>query len=104
LINNPDTRQKKIKYYPLPDTLTGWCCIDSEDHKTLWLSCILSKEEGKGNFRRFLDEIEAKFDIIKVPTPSKRMIKILIIRGYLITKEYFPKYECEGLIMIKHNK
>ncbi len=84
--------------YPLPQTLDGYACINGE---TLWLSLIRSKYEGKGNFRRFLDEVEQKFKIIKVPTPSNRMRKILEIRGYILLKEYFPEPMGEiGEVMI----
>ena len=85
--------------YPIPNTLDGYCCICGD---TLYISAIRSKEEHKGNFRRFLDEVESKFAVIKVPTPSKRMRMILEKRGYVCLPEYFPTPVDEiGEVMIK---
>lgn len=83
-------RVEGLNYYELPDTLSGWAVLEGED---LWLSMIISKEEGRGNFRRFLDEVEKKYNII-VPTPFARMAEILRKRGY----QYMDVQSEEGLI------
>lgn len=90
---------KGVNYYRLPKTLDGYACIDGD---ILWLSAIFSKEPNKGNFRRFLDDVEKKFKVIKVPTPSNSMVKILTKRGYVLKKEYFEKFKEEGEVMVKN--
>ncbi len=92
---------KGIEYYPMPDTLDGYCCVEGN---TIYLSAILSKEEGKGNFRRFLDEVESKFKIVKVPTPSRRMVDILLKRGYIFKQEWFEEAGEMCDIMLKDNE
>ncbi len=88
--------------YPLPNTLDGYASIVGN---TLWLSAIHSKKEGKGNFRLFLDEVEKKFKIIKVPTPSNRMFDILTKRGYVLKQENFGEPLNEvGEVMVKETK
>lgn len=93
------TEVEGLNYYSLPDTLDGYAVLE-EDEKTLWLSFIISKEEGKGHFRKFLDEVEKKFTI-KVPTPSNRMCGILSKRGYVLKKEFFVETNEYGEVMIK---
>ena len=90
-----------LDYYPLPDTLDGYAVLE-KDGKTLWLSFIMSKVEGKGHFKKFLDEVEQKF-IIKVPTPSRRMYEILSKRGYVLKKEFFEEPGEWGEVMIKES-
>jgi len=86
-----------LNYYKLPDTLDGYAVLKDG---VLWLSFIVSKDEGKGNFRKFLDEIEEKYTI-KIPTPSDRMFKILKKRDYKETLEYFEEFGEGGLVMLK---
>jgi len=88
-----------LNYYPLPETLDGWAVLE-KDGKTLYLSMIMSKEEGKGHFRKFLDEVEQKYTI-KVPTPSRRMFKILSKRGYKLTQEFFEELEEYTDVLVK---
>lgn len=88
-----------FEMYPLPDTLDGYCCIDGD---TIYISAIQSKQEHQGNFRRFLDQVEKEFKLIKVPTPSNRMRMILEKRGYILLPEYFPPPMDEiGEVMVK---
>jgi len=64
----------------------GWI---AEEGKGVWISFIISKEEGKGNFVRFLNELKEKYEWIKIPTPSIRMIKIALRNGFKLKKEFF---------------
>lgn len=59
-----------------------------EEGGGIWLSFIVSKQEGKGNFSRYLRELQEKYDWIKVPTSSILMRKILLDKGFCATVEY----------------
>jgi len=86
-------------YYPMPDTLAGYCCVEGN---TLYISAIISKQEHRGNFRKFLDDVEQKFDIIKVPSPSLRMYKILKLRGYVSQYEFYEEIGETVRVMVFH--
>ena len=87
-----------VKYYPMPDELDGYCCVNGN---TIIISAVQSKHEHKGNLRRFLDEIESKFDTVKVPTPSPRMYGILLLRSYVESFEYSEDIEDFYRLMTK---
>ena len=67
---------------------TGWI---AEDGEGIWVSMIMSKQKGKGNFVRLLDELKAKYSFIKIPTASIEMIKICLKREFVLKHEYFPE-------------
>lgn len=66
----------------------GWL---SEYKKGVWISYIQSKEKGKGNFSKLLNELKAKYDWIKIPTPFADMKTIGIKKGFVLKQEYFQK-------------
>lgn len=72
----------------------------SEDGKGVWISFIVSKQEGKGNFKRFLEELKLKYSWIKIPTPSVRMFMIAIQNGFKPKKEYFEPVKEWGDVLI----
>lgn len=47
----------------------------------IWISVIMSKQEGQGNFKKLLDKIKESGYKIIVPTPFPRMQKICKKRG-----------------------
>jgi len=57
----------------------------------IYISFIESKNKGKGNFSRFLQEIIKAGFGIKVPTPMGRMPLILAHKGFKPTTEFFPE-------------
>ena len=63
----------------------GWLWKDGEG---VWISMIISKEEGKGNFKKLLDELKSKYKWIKIPTPSNRMLIIADKAGFKGKVEY----------------
>ena len=65
----------------------GWI---GEDGDGVWISFIESKEKGKGNFSKLLDELKEKYTWIKVPTPFALMREICLRKGFVAKKEYFP--------------
>ncbi len=73
-----------VKYYPLPPTLEGYAVLEKDE---IWLSLIISKFPGKGNFKRFLKEVEKKFTVC-VPSPSGLMAYICLKRGYTWDKTF----------------
>lgn len=60
------------------DKFTGWLWLDD---KFIWVSFIVSKQEGKGNLRALFDKTEEAGYRIIVPTPSIRMEMICRKRG-----------------------
>ncbi len=62
----------------------------SIEESTCWISFIESKDKGKGNFSRLLEELKQKYDCIKIPTPFPLMVTIAEKKGFILTKEYFP--------------
>ena len=66
----------------------GWI---GEKEEGVWISYISSKQEGKGNFSKLLKELKAKYEWIKIPTPSNKMLKICQKKGFILTREYFPE-------------
>lgn len=63
-----------------PDKFDGYLWLEGDD--MVWVSLIISKEEGKGNLRALFDAIEANGLKIIVPTASNRMTDICKRRGY----------------------
>ena len=71
-----------------------------EQKDGIWISYIESKDIGKGNFSKLITELKEKYNWIKIPTPSKMMMKIATHLGFDIKNEYFESpYECMGTIM-----
>ena len=52
---------------------------------TIFISMMISKEEGKGYFTGLLKNIERIFSKIIVPIPSNKMFDILRKRGFVLT-------------------
>lgn len=82
------------KFHP---EFTGWMW---EHDDGIWISCIISKEEGKGNFLRLLEELKSKYNWIRIPTPSSRMAMIAFRNGFKLKKEWFEEFVEEGEILI----
>jgi hypothetical protein len=69
------------------------------------ISHIASKNKCQGNFSKLLTELKKKYKWIKVPTPSKIMMRITLKKGFKIKKEWFPyPFECWGTIMYWKNE
>jgi hypothetical protein len=69
------------KYQGMPNELAGYWW---ETKNLICVPDIISKEEGKGNFSKWLTELEAKGKIIFFPTiVSARLDAILRARGYI---------------------
>ena len=61
----------------------------SEYQDGVWISQIESKQIGKGNFSLLIKEFKAKYNWIRIPTPSQMIIKIALHLGFEYRKEYF---------------
>lgn len=59
---------------------------------TIIISVIISKHAGKGNFNKLLDNILNMGFTIKVPTPSNRMIQIMLKKGAIPEIEHDPDW------------
>ena len=66
------------------DLFDGWLWERGED---IYISFIMSNLEGKGNLRKLIDRVLSLHFNVKVPTPSNRMLKILIRGGFKRTVE-----------------
>lgn len=66
----------------------GWI---AEEGKGVFISYIESKDKGKGNFSKFLEELKAKYDWIKIPTPFGLMKLICLGKGFILREEWFPE-------------
>ena len=72
----------------------------SEVDDGVFISAIKSLNQGQGDFSKLLIRLMNKYNWIKVPTPSNQMIKILVRKGFIIKKEFFPEpFNCVGDIM-----
>jgi len=54
----------------------------------VWISAIISKKPGRGNFSQLVKAIEAKGYTVKVPTPFPHMVAILKHWGFRQTFEW----------------
>jgi hypothetical protein len=61
----------------------------------VYLSVILSKVPGKGNFRRLVERILSLGFSVKVPTPMGKLADILGRNGYRRTTEGDKNYGCD---------
>lgn len=72
------------------DKFDGYLGLDL-DNKTIFISLIRSKQEGKGNLLQLFRNIVDFGCSIKVPTPSDRMMKICLKYGFKLKHEMFPE-------------
>lgn len=65
----------------------------------IYISLIESKDKGKGNFSKYLQELQEKYEFIRVPTPFALMRQICMRKGFTETFEWFEEVgeECEIL-------
>jgi hypothetical protein len=66
----------------------GWL---TEDNRGVFISFIDSKDKGRGNFSKLLDELKEKYDWIKIPSPSNDMVEITARKGFRLVQEFFPE-------------
>lgn len=59
----------------------------------IYISVIISHEEGKGNLTRLFDRIKELGYTIKVPIPMGHMRQILEKKGFVLTEEKHPTGE-----------
>lgn len=72
-----------------------------EEGNGVWIPIIESREIGKGNFSKLINEFKQKYTFIKIPTPSKMMIKIALHLGFEFKREYFGSpYDDWGEILL----
>lgn len=62
-----------------------------EKDKGIFISFINSKEKGKGNFSKLIEELKQKYEWIKIPTPSNTMVEICLRKGFELKQEFFPE-------------
>ena len=68
-----------------PDRFDGWLWRVG---KTIYISFIVSKEEGQGHLSELFNAIWRKGFTVKVPTPFARMEAILRNKGFVRTVEH----------------
>ena len=73
------------------DKFDGWLW---KKGKNIWISFIISKQQGKGNFRDLLQHIRILGYGVKVPTPSTRMAAILRKLGFTYTWTKTTMFGC----------
>jgi hypothetical protein len=66
----------------------------------VYISVILSKDEGKGNFRDLVARIRALGFAVKIPTPSARMAEIVRKNGYREASEWDDAYGCDVALWV----
>jgi len=71
---------------------------------TVIISAIESKDKGKGNFSRLLDNLFKIRNRIEVPTPSAQMQDILLNKGFHFEEVWFGEgFNCFGKVLVKEN-
>lgn len=53
----------------------------------IWLTMVISRQEGKGNVRQFIHDLHIKGYTVKAPDPFPKMEKILKSMGFTMTAE-----------------
>ena len=72
-----------------------------EQDKGIFISFIISKTPGRGNFLKYLDELKAKYEWIKIPTPSDRMMGLCLQKEFELKEELFPPpFDELGMVLI----
>lgn len=98
-------REHPTKYKKMPEGLVGYWW---ETKHLICIPDIYSNFEGRGNFSRWLSELEAKGKVIFFPTiVSARLDSILRRRGYIDAlselsdeeKSIFQRTYCDGLAL-----
>ena len=73
----------------------------TEEGDGIWISIIEAKEIGKGHFSNLIKEFKEKYSFIKIPTPSKMIIKRAIHLDFKLKREYFASpYNDYGDILL----
>ena len=75
----PDSEQGRALGFT-SDRFDGWLW---EDGKRMWVSFIVSLQEGKGHLSQLFQAIESAGYYIAVPTPFPRMESILKRKGFV---------------------
>ena len=70
----------------------------------IYISFIISKQQGEGNLSQLFTNIESKGYGIKVPTPFARMTQILLTHGFTPTKEWFKQAGDYAEVWVKKPK
>ena len=80
------------------DKFDGW--LGKKGHY-IYISFIISKQEGKGNLSRLFDEILKAGYGIKVPTPFAHMMSICVKKGFKRTFEYSQDFREHVEVWVK---
>ena len=70
----------------------------------VYISFIVSKEEGKGYLSELFDAILANGWGVKVPTPFPKMELICLKKGFRKTTEFFEKVGENATVYVKEAK
>lgn len=77
----------------------------SEIEDGVFISAIKSKDIGKGNFSRLIEQLKEKYNWIKIPTPSIMMKERALHLGFIEKKEWFGEPFNEiGVVMFWSKK
>ena len=63
----------------------------SEVEDGVWISAIKSKNIGNGDFSKLIKQLKKRYNWIKIPTPSDKMVKVSRHFGFIMKKEYFKE-------------
>jgi hypothetical protein len=83
-----DPRVKKFGW--TKSKFKGYISID-DCGNTIWISAVMSKQPGKGNYSRLIKNLRKAGFTIKVPSPMPRMEEICKHMGFTKTVEHFPE-------------
>ena len=101
MLKTPD--EHPDKYLDMPQGLEGYWW---ETEHLICVAFVASRNEGAGNFSRFLNDIEAKGKVVFFPTIiSARLDAILRARGYVeaisrmseLEQKIYGQEYCDGL-------
>jgi len=60
-----------------------------EKDGALYIPFFIAEERGKGVLTRYLDDVESRYKVVKIPTVlSERLALYLQRRGYIVTHEW----------------
>jgi hypothetical protein len=68
----------------------GYISID-DCGNTIWISAVMSKQPGKGNYSRLIKNLHKAGFLIKVPAPFPNMVEICKHLGFTETKDYWDR-------------
>jgi len=61
-----------------------------DENGILWISMVLAKHKGAGDFRSMMQNIESMGITFRIPTPIGNMVRICMKQGWMLKSAYDP--------------